>query len=139
MDIPAITAAISSATSIVKELRSIDKGIGEAEFKLKIAELTESVADMKIAIIELREEGNYKDRRIEELMKFDDDKEKLIYHKGYYYPDGGDGRPAGLPYCSVCMLEGKLVLITKIIGGLTDLCPKCKGVFDVDRFAWPVK
>ncbi len=136
IDISALMTAASSATKILKDLREIDRGINEAEYKFQIAELFETIADMKMAIIELKEEGGEKDKKIAELTRFHADKEKLVVFEGYYYTDGGDGKPAGQAHCSVCMLEGCLILTSRarVGGGYT--CPRCKANIASTSFPW---
>ena len=54
MDIASGLSAASAAITIAKDLREIDRSVDEATFKLKIAELTEALADTKIALSDAR-------------------------------------------------------------------------------------
>ena len=50
MDLVSGLSAASTALGIVKELRELDRGVDEAEFKLKLAELTSALADTKMSL-----------------------------------------------------------------------------------------
>ncbi len=67
MDIISGIAAATQAMNLVKEIRSIDRSVDEATFKLKLAELTEALADTKIALSEAREEVAAKNSEIRSL------------------------------------------------------------------------
>ncbi|MFT7594819.1 MAG: hypothetical protein ACI8R4_002143 [Paracoccaceae bacterium] len=69
MDVVTGLATISQALGIVRELRDLDASIGKAEFKLKIVELTEVLADTKVALSEAKVTLADKDERISELKR----------------------------------------------------------------------
>ncbi|WP_298355849.1 hypothetical protein [uncultured Litoreibacter sp.] len=60
-------AAANQATQLVKELRSIDSSVDEASFKLKLAELTEALADTKVALSEAKLAIADKDGKLADL------------------------------------------------------------------------
>lgn len=62
-----LTAA-NQATQLLKELREIDQSVDEAAFKLKIAEITETFADTKIALSEARVALAERDAEISKLQ-----------------------------------------------------------------------
>ncbi len=64
-------SAAKQAAELVKELRDIDRSVDEATFKLKLAELTEALADTKIALSEAK-------IRIDELEKANSDYEAKL-------------------------------------------------------------
>jgi hypothetical protein len=67
MDIASGLSAASAAITIAKDLREIDRSVDEATFKLKIAELTEALADTKIALSDARNKISEKDGELHEL------------------------------------------------------------------------
>lgn len=56
MDLVSGLSAASTALGIVKDLREIDRSVDEAGFKLKLAELTEALADARIALSDAKGE-----------------------------------------------------------------------------------
>ncbi len=50
MDISAGLVALGHAVGIAKDLRDIERGVDEASFKLKLAELIEALAESMIAL-----------------------------------------------------------------------------------------
>jgi DNA repair exonuclease SbcCD ATPase subunit len=69
MDIVAGLSALSHALGIAKELREIDKGVDEAGFKLRIAELQTSLADAKIALSDAKVAISDRDAIIHDLRE----------------------------------------------------------------------
>ena len=69
MDLMTGISAATQAVQLVKELRSIDRSVDEATFKLKLADLTEALADTKIALSEARETISEKDSEIRSLKE----------------------------------------------------------------------
>ncbi len=62
-------AAANQAVGLVKELREIDRSVDEAGFKLKLADLTQLLADAKIALSEANLALNEKDTKIKRLQE----------------------------------------------------------------------
>ena len=55
MDFMSGLSAASTAISIAKDLREIDRSVDEASYKLKLADLTAALADTKLALTEARQ------------------------------------------------------------------------------------
>jgi len=55
MDLITGLSAVSQALGLVKDLREIDRGVDEASFKLKLAEIGSALADAKIALADAKE------------------------------------------------------------------------------------
>lgn len=87
MDLMSGLAAASQAIQIAKDLRSIDRTVDEAAFKLPIAELTEKLADTKMALSAAKELTANRDARIRALEQHADDA-----LKGDICPACGTGR-----------------------------------------------
>lgn len=125
MDIMAGLAAANVALSTVKAIQEIDKGINEAEYKLKIAELYTTLADVKIALSDAETEQRELHVVIKELQSAANFEKSLIEYKGFQYDLGDDGKPVGPPYCPVCITnEKKFFRIYR--GGADNTCPNCR-------------
>jgi hypothetical protein len=51
-----VAGAVTAAIGLSKELIGVDKALHEAEFKLKIAELTSALAGAKIGLAEVEDQ-----------------------------------------------------------------------------------
>jgi hypothetical protein len=131
--------ALSTASQAIKfanDLRSIDKEVSQAELKLKIADLTSTLADLKMILTEAKSDSAEKDEEITRLKKLQrrlEDETVELY--GYKYRKRKDGKQggAGNPFCEVCLQkEGLLIETATIAGkGITALqCPNCNGRYD---------
>lgn len=67
MDLMQGLSAVSAGLGIVKELRDLDRSVDEAAFKLKLAELTSSLADAKFALVDAKERSAELKNKISEL------------------------------------------------------------------------
>jgi len=67
LDILTGLAALSQALGIAKELREIDRGLDEAAFKLKLADLQTNLAEAKASLSDAKIELSSKSQRIKEL------------------------------------------------------------------------
>jgi hypothetical protein len=135
---PVAITAITNAIRLASDLRSIEREFDVAEYKLKVAELTTLLADVKMALTDARTEHAAKDEEIERLKavlaKRDTD---TVEYRGYRYRKGEDGKPRGDPFCPVCEAkEGLLILTTwSWEKGRPKQCPNCGGKFwDVTGF-----
>jgi hypothetical protein len=69
VDIMTAMATASQAIKLANDLRGIDKAVNEAEFKLKIADLTVALSDIKMALWEAKEDLGAKQSEIDKLKK----------------------------------------------------------------------
>jgi hypothetical protein len=109
----------------------VTKKLGEAELKLKIADLTGVLADIEITLADAKAEIAEKDetiRHLQSLQKRRDD--DLIEYRGYFYRKVND-KPVGNAFCPVCaQKDGVLVETTWSMGpGRGTLCPACKAIY----------
>jgi hypothetical protein len=116
---------ITNALKLVSDLRGIEREFDIAEYKLKIADLTTLLADVKIALTDARTEHAAKDAEIDRLKavlaKRDTD---TVQYRGYRYRKGKDGKAVGTPYCPVCEVKHGLLILTAET--FEDLhCPNC--------------
>ena len=77
-------------SNLLKEVVGIDKAVNAAEFKIKIADLSAAVSDLKLALIEAKDELAAKDAEIERLQKLLQRKAELIEHGGFSYDSSND-------------------------------------------------
>lgn len=111
-------------------MRGIDKAVDAAEFKLKIADLTGALSDIKLALTEAREELASKEAEINALKKQFHRSSEMVEKKGFKYNKGEDGKPRGKPYCPVCeQRSGQFYHLARIAG--KDICPNCKALFEM--------
>lgn len=104
-DLGTIGAAITSlkaATDIVKFLRDSDISLANAEHKLKLAELTGTLADARIELIEVQASLLDKDQKIAELENAFQNKDSLVRQYDAYYTTSEAGKAVGVPYCLRC-------------------------------------
>ncbi|MBB4365226.1 hypothetical protein GGD65_006292 [Bradyrhizobium sp. CIR18] len=95
-------ATAGQAIKLANCLRGIDKAVDAAEFKLKIADLTVALPDIKMAFSEAREEIAARYAQIAELKDQLKRTRELVEYNGYKCDKGPDGAPRGAPYCQVC-------------------------------------
>lgn len=127
--IPEGISALSTAIGIVKTLRDIDRGVQEADYKLKIASATEALADAKMALVEANDELKGKDAEIEKLKKSIRYRAEETIEAGGFTYRKVDGQAVGRAYCPVCLDEGRfqnLNLAPGKGGQNTYQCPRCK-------------
>ena|ERR1700688_1113600 len=128
VDIMTALATASQAIKLAQDLRGIDKAVNEAEFKLKIADLTVALSDIKMALSEAKEEMAAKQAEIEGLKKRFERRAETVEVKGFKYNKNEDGSPKGSPFCPVCEQKtGMLIHLAKI--GQMQQCPNCKAPF----------
>ncbi|WP_192257364.1 hypothetical protein [Mesorhizobium caraganae] len=131
MDIAATISAVTAAIGLAKEIRSIDAQIDQAELRLKIADLTSSLAEAKMGLVDVADQLRQKDNEIARLSAFEGDLSDKIFKDGFHMDAFEDGTPKGDPYCPYC-IERKMGLfrlhhLDK--PGRPSGCPHCKTVY----------
>ena len=108
---------------------SFEKTFDEASFKLRIADITSNLADLKIALTEAKSEAAEKDAEILRLKKeFAFTVENTIMSHGFRYEKSSSGNVQGMPFCPRCeKVDGRLMKIAK--KGRNGTCPQCKVEF----------
>jgi len=129
-DIASITAAITGirhATEIAKLIREAGPTLADAEHKLKLAELIDSLADAKLAIAELKDDVEKRDAELKRLRDALTTKAKLT-HNGVFYFTEGDSTP----FCPRCWeMDSRAIHVgpeawdSKLAYYLR-VCPQCK-------------
>lgn len=117
VDIMTALATASQALKLAQDLRGIDKAVDAAEFKAKIADLTGAVSDLKLALIEAKDDLASKDAEIEQLKKQFQWTANLVEFRGYKYDKNEHGLPIGQAYCPVCeQKDGMLFHLSQFMG-----------------------
>lgn len=137
-DIASISGAISAvkaATDIAKVLRDLNATVQSADLKLKIAELTDALANAKLALIEVHEVVLEKDAEINRLSAALKVRGEVVRHGDSYFLVNQSGAPTGDPYCSHCFeVKHSLVHINQNPKSRVEsVCPNCKNVFHWQR------
>jgi hypothetical protein len=134
VDIITALATAGHVSKLLKELLGIDKAVNAAEFKFKIAELTEAVSALKLSLVEAKDDLATKDAEIERLKKQLQRTANLIEFRGYKYDANENGLPKGQAYCPVCeQKEGMLFHLSYFMGKRAGFCPACNSKFDAEQ------
>ena len=128
MDFITIIATATKSLEMVKALKDINKQIGEAELKARAAELLSNLADLKVALVEAKEEATAKDVEITKLKKAFQLRNDCVRHHNFLYDKKSDGKPLGQPYCTRCeQIDGVMIKLTYDEGMRGNaICPQCK-------------
>src|ERR1700722_14711551 len=131
MDFMTIIATTSKSLELVKALKDIDKQIGEAELKAKAAEPFSNLADVKIALVEAKEEAAAKDAEIAKLKNAFQLRSDCVRHNSFLYDKSAEGKPLGQPYCTRCeQIDGVMIKLTYDTGERGNaICPECKAKY----------
>jgi hypothetical protein len=130
--------ALSTASQAIRfanDLRSIDKEVSQAELKLKVADLTGTLADLKMILTEARSDAKEKDEEIARLKKLPRrlaDETIELYGYRYRKRTDGKGAAAGNPFCDVCLQKDGLLIETAFVHGtgIQQLrCPNCAATY----------
>jgi hypothetical protein len=123
-----VATAVTAAIGLSKELIGVDKALHEAEFKLKIAELTVALANAKIGLTEIEDQLRQKDKQIERLSAFDLELAGKAMKNGFYMDTFEDGGPKGDPYCPYCIERKEGLFRVRHTGkpGRISMCPHCE-------------
>ena len=117
-------SSIKAASDIAKIVRESGLTLEQAEYKLKLAELVEKLADAKMEIASVQDVIDEKDQRIKQLEQEAEIRGQLTYESPYYWLQH-EGRRDG-PFCQQCYdSEKKLMRLTGYGNGYWD-CKTCK-------------
>jgi hypothetical protein len=131
----ALTTA-SQALGLAKTLVDVDRTVDHATFKMKIAELSSNVADLKIPLTEAQSEAAEKDEAIARLKKAFEFRERTVMVRGMRYEKGPDG-PVGMPFCDRCeKVDGRLIRLAgtrTAKDGYKAVCPQCNANYGMQH------
>ena len=131
MNIPEALTVLSKTIELTKGLRDIDHKIEMAELKAKAADIYSAMADLKMALVDARDEIEEKDKEIARLKTAFEFQGKTIERHNMLYEER-DGHPMGMPFCPRCMgVDGRSIKLTALIEtGKPSQCPQCKSKYD---------
>jgi hypothetical protein len=131
MNIPEALTIASKTLELTKSLRDIDHRIELAELKNRAADIYQSMADLKMALVDAHEEIQNKDKEIQRLLKEFSFKGETIERHNMIYEKRDDG-PVGFPFCPRCLtVDGRHIkLAPQQKEGKPAQCPQCKSNFE---------
>ena len=139
-DWTAALGAVSTSLTIVKQLRDLDASMETAVKKAELISLMEKLSEVRMQLLDAREEAREKDATILKLQSFDAESLRhKVFERGFYYDAFEDGSPRGDPYCAHCIdtKRGLYRLQRSTKGGRLDYCPECKNEFHlVSHHRW---
>jgi hypothetical protein len=140
VDWVAALSGVSTALTIAKDLRALDKSFDEAALKAQVIALMEQLSDVKMQIIEAKEEAAAKDQQIADLRRDLDFRQTKLVDKGQWrYLANEHGLAHGYPVCPLCEKKGIFIALvqdrSKGAGGVTYVCPSCKANYG-QRLPW---
>ncbi len=122
-----IGAAIKLAIDGAKALRDTAKAWDEADFKLRIADLINTLTDAREKISDLSDQLRDRDREIADLKRAASERAALEYEAPFYWRATDGGRDG--PFCQRCNdVDGKSVRLIDVNQGRWH-CAGCKAVY----------
>jgi len=100
MNLPLILGQTKTAMNIVKYIMDSQDILDKSEQKLKLAELMESLANIKVETSEIKSVILEKDKKILELEKKLNLKKNLVFERPYYWIYKDSNREG--PFCPKC-------------------------------------
>ena len=141
MDLAAALSVLGQAIGLAKDLKEIDAGFNLAAMKANAADLYGSLADVKMALTDARDDLREKDDEIVRLRSAFAFGGTLVEYHGYKYEAKADGSPRGTPYCPRCEQNlgryYRLTPSTKLHERGDSECPECKSQYrHIESFSW---
>lgn len=131
VDWVAVLSGVSTSLQIAKDLRALDKSFDEAVVRAQLVNLMEQLSDVRVQVLDAKEEAAAKDALIAELRSDLDFRQTKLVDKGrfrYFADENGEAK--GNPICPVCEKKGIYHAVvqdrSKGAGGVTYYCPGCK-------------
>ena len=129
MDLSLLLAQTQAAVEIAKFIKNSSDTLDKSEQKLKLAELIEALADVKIETAEIKSMLLEKDERIQSLenqLKLNND---LVYEAPFYWINNIENDREG-PFCQKCYDENqKLIRLQAIENNDVWDCFSCRSSF----------
>lgn len=126
-DFAVVFSGLTSAMSIVKNLKGFEKQFDEASFKLQRAELYSQLADVKVEMADLQQSLISKDDEIRTLKEKLKVRGKMVYTDPYYQQKNSKGELEG-QYCKVCYDGEDLLMRLEIMSSNSWKCGKCNNI-----------
>lgn len=118
---------IATAVQITKELRAIDQSVDAAASRAQLVTLMEQLSDVRIQLIDAREEAREREEEINRLSALSTNVEAKLFQGGFYFDVREDGSPKGTPYCPHCIetKTGLFHMRQMRTSGMPWECAKC--------------
>jgi hypothetical protein len=134
IDWPLAFSTASQAIKLAQDLRTIDKEISQADLKLKIADLTTGLAQLKMTLTDAKADASEKEveiARLKALQRRIVDDTIELYGYRYRKSRTHEGQPAGNPFCDVCFQKNGFLIETTHVHtpGRPLKCPNCGAVY----------
>ena len=132
MDLNQITMAMTTlktATELLGLIKASDVSLDKAETKLKLANLTETLADLKLRLVDVKVLVSDKETEIRILKDQLNQKKSMSYEEPYYWVVE-DGKNDEGPFCQKCY-DGaqKLIRLQSQDAKGCWKCCECKNFF----------
>ena len=128
MDLSLLLTQTKTAVDIAKFIKNSSDTLDKSGQKLKLAELIETLADIKMETAEIKSLIIEKDEKIQSLEDQLKLKNNLIYEAPYYWMKNNSGDKEG-PFCQKCYdVDKKLIRLQGRGNGEWD-CHSCNGYF----------
>ena len=128
MDLSLLLTQTKTAVDIAKFIKNSSGTLDKSGQKLKLAELIEALADIKMETAEIKSLIIEKDEKILALENQLRLKNDLIYEAPYYLIDNGENKKEG-PFCQKCYdADKQLIRLQFRVNDIWD-CHNCKGMF----------
>ena len=138
--IASVLTSLKTATDLTKLLREADSSFTISEWKLKLAGITDALAEARLSLAEIKELMIEKEEEIKRLTDAIEQKKNITKIDDAYYETDETGVPKGDPYCVNCW-ESKHVLrhlTTDSKNYRERQCPACKSSYS-SRNTHPIK
>lgn len=128
--ISAVLSSIKSASDIARLVRESGTTLEQAEYKLKLAELVEKLADAKLEIVAIQDVIDERDKKIKALEQAALVRGKILFKAPSYWLN--DGTTEDGPFCQQCYdSTDKLIRLTGTTGEHRGrwACRTCKSIY----------
>lgn len=131
MDIVGAIAGAGQTLKLIKELKSLDSSLEIAEFKAQMAELYNSVGDLRIALADANDIIQSKNNEINKLAVHTKISSNTTTIDGFKFEADRSGNAIGRAYCPKCDAVDKqfIVLVDHSVEFGKTICPVCKRPF----------
>ncbi len=119
---------IKAAVRIVQGLRSIEGAYQQADFKLRIADLSQLLGDAQMSLLDARQEIVSLREEVTRLQAAEEIRSKMVQQGGVYQVREDDGTKHG-PYCLKCyQADRRIISVHKTPNAHAGVfqCPHCK-------------
>ena len=133
MDLSLLLTQTKTAVDIAKFIKNSSDTLDKSGQKLKLAELIEALADIKMETAEIKSLIIEKDEKIQSLENQLKLKNDLVYEAPYYWMKNNNDDKEG-PFCQKCYdADKKLIRLQKFDTGQWN-CSVCKNYYTDDDY-----